>query len=39
MRREVVISEKPLVDYVPLQKNEESIVTQFTMNTLEELDF
>lgn len=33
----VVISEKPLVNYVPLQKNEESIVTQFTMNTLEEL--
>ena len=29
----VVISEKPLVNYVPLQKNEESIVTQFTMNT------
>ncbi len=33
----VVISEKPLVNYVPLQKNDESIVTQFTMNTLEEL--
>lgn len=33
----VVISEKPLVNYVPLQKNEDSIVTQFTMNTLEEL--
>ena len=33
----VVISEKPLVNYVPLQRNEESIVTQFTMNTLEEL--
>lgn len=33
----VVISERPLVEYVPLQKNDESIVTQFTMNTLEEL--
>jgi len=33
----VVISEKPLVNYVPLQKNEEAMVTQFTMNTLEEL--
>lgn len=33
----VVISERPLVNYVPLQRNEESIVTQFTMNTLEEL--
>src|SRR5690606_33126983 len=33
----VVISEKPLVNYVPLQKNETTIVTQFTMNTLEEL--
>lgn len=33
----VVISEKPLVNYVPLQKNDESIVTQFPMNTLEEL--
>jgi DNA polymerase-3 subunit alpha len=33
----VVISEKPLVNYVPLQKNEDMVVTQFTMNTLEEL--
>jgi DNA polymerase III subunit alpha len=33
----VVISSKPLVDYVPLQKNEDSIVAQFTMGTLEEL--
>lgn len=33
----VVISKEPLVKYVPLQKNEESIVTQFTMTTLEEL--
>lgn len=33
----VVIASKPLVNYVPLQKNEGNIVTQFTMNTLEEL--
>ncbi|GAA0125222.1 DNA polymerase III subunit alpha [Clostridium sp. CTA-19] len=33
----VVIASKPLVSYVPLQKNEEMIVTQFTMGTLEEL--
>lgn len=33
----VVIASKPLVNYVPLQKNEDNIVTQFTMNTLEEL--
>lgn len=33
----VVISSEPLVKYVPLQKNEGSIVTQFTMTTLEEL--
>lgn len=33
----VVIASKPLVEFVPLQKNEESIVTQFTMGTLEEL--
>lgn len=33
----VVIASKPLVEYVPLQKNDESIVTQFGMNTLEEL--
>lgn len=33
----VVISGKPLVEYVPLQKNDESLVTQFTMTTLEEL--
>lgn len=33
----VVISKEPLVKYVPLQKNEGSIVTQFTMTTLEEL--
>ena len=33
----VVISEKPLVEYLPLQKNDEAIVTQFPMGTLEEL--
>ncbi|KAJ53194.1 DNA polymerase-3 subunit alpha [Clostridium tetanomorphum] len=33
----VVIASHPLVNYVPLQKNEGSIVTQFTMGTLEEL--
>ncbi|MBD5645453.1 DNA polymerase III subunit alpha [Clostridium botulinum] len=33
----VVIASQSLVNYVPLQKNEESIVTQFTMGTLEEL--
>lgn len=33
----VVIASQPLVNYVPLQRNEESIVTQFTMGTLEEL--
>ncbi|MFL0196057.1 DNA polymerase III subunit alpha [Clostridium sp. WILCCON 0269] len=33
----VVIAAQPLVNYVPLQRNEGNIVTQFTMNTLEEL--
>ena len=33
----VVIASKPLVEYVPLQRNDESIVTQFGMTTLEEL--
>lgn len=33
----VVIASKPLVEFVPLQKNEDMIVTQFTMNNLEEL--
>ncbi|XZH20283.1 DNA polymerase III subunit alpha [Clostridium perfringens] len=33
----VVIASQPLVEYVPLQKNDESIVTQFDMTTLEEL--
>ena len=33
----VVITEKPVYEYVPLAKNDESVVTQFTMTTLEEL--
>jgi DNA polymerase-3 subunit alpha len=33
----VVIASRPLVEYVPLQKNEDMIVTQFGMTTLEEL--
>lgn len=33
----VVISGKELVEYVPLQKNDEAVVTQFPMGTLEEL--
>ncbi|AJA48834.1 DNA polymerase III subunit alpha [Clostridium pasteurianum DSM 525 = ATCC 6013] len=33
----VVIASQPLVNYVPLLRNEDAIVTQFTMNTLEEL--
>ena len=33
----VVISELPVSSYVPLAKNDEAIVTQFTMTTLEEL--
>ncbi len=33
----VVISKEPVTEYVPLQKNDESITTQFTMGLLEEL--
>ncbi len=33
----VVITEKPVSDYVPLSKNDDNTVTQFTMTTLEEL--
>lgn len=33
----VVITEKPVSSYVPLTKNDDAIVTQFTMTTLEEL--
>ncbi len=33
----VVITDKPVQNYVPLAKNDESTVTQFTMVTIEEL--
>ena len=33
----VVISRDPLTDYVPLAKNDEAVVCQFPMTTLEEL--
>ncbi len=33
----VVISKEPITEYVPLQKNEGSITTQFAMGQLEEL--
>lgn len=33
----VVISKNPVHDYVPLYRNQDSITTQFTMTTLEEL--
>jgi DNA polymerase-3 subunit alpha len=33
----VVITEKPVSEYVPLAKNDDAVVTQFTMTTLEEL--
>ncbi len=33
----VVITKNPVADYVPLAKNDESVVTQYTMVTLEEL--
>ncbi len=33
----VVITRDPASDYVPLQRNDEQVVTQFTMTTLEEL--
>ena len=33
----VVITHDPVVSYVPLARNDEAIVTQFTMTTLEEL--
>lgn len=35
----VVIASNPIDDYVPIQKNDHNIVTQFDMNTLEELGF
>ena len=33
----VVITEQPVSNYVPLSKNDDNTVTQFTMTTLEEL--
>ncbi len=33
----VVITKNPVADYVPLAKNDDTIVTQFTMTTIEEL--
>lgn len=33
----VVITENPVSDYVPLAKNDDAVVTQFTMTTLDEL--
>ena len=33
----VVITEKPVYEYVPLSKNDEAVVCQYTMTTLEEL--
>ena len=33
----VVITDKPVVEYVPLQSNDGQMVTQFTMTTIEEL--
>ncbi len=33
----VVITDAPVVSYVPLARNEETVVTQYTMVTLEEL--
>ena len=36
-RYSVVITEKPVYEYVPLAKNDESVVCQYQMTTLEEL--
>ena len=33
----VVITDRPVTDYVPLAKNEDAVVTQYTMTALEEL--
>ncbi len=33
----VVITERPVVDYVPLQKNDEAVTTQFAMGEIERL--
>ena len=32
-----MITDRPVSEYVPLAKNNDSIVTQYTMTTLEEL--
>ena len=32
----VVITRRPVVDYVPLAKNDESVVTQYVMTTLDD---
>ena len=33
----VVITDRPVMEYVPLAKNDEAVVTQFTMTAIEEL--
>ena len=33
----VLITDRPVMDYVPLAKNDDAVVTQFTMTTIEEL--
>lgn len=33
----VLITDKPVMEYVPLAKNDNAVVTQFTMTTVEEL--
>ncbi len=33
----IVITDKPVSDYVPLARNDEAVVTQFTMTAIEEL--
>lgn len=33
----VVITRRPVYDYVPLSRNDDTVVTQFTMTTIEEL--
>ena len=33
----VVITKRPVSDYVPLARNDDTVVTQFTMTTIEEL--
>ena len=33
----IVITNRPVSDYVPLARNDESVLTQFTMTTIEEL--